>query len=55
MHKIHCGMFLADMYRHIAYGASCFMALVIISEILSHNTPIDLLLYKKAFDESFSG
>jgi hypothetical protein len=49
-------MFLADMYRHIAYGASCFMALVIISEILSlHNTSIDLLLYKKPFDESFSG
>jgi hypothetical protein len=29
---------------------------VIISEILSlHNTSIDLLLYKKPFDESFSG
>jgi hypothetical protein len=49
-------MFLADMYRHIAYGASCFMVSVIISEILSlHNTSIDLLLYKKPFDESFSG
>jgi len=56
MHKLHCGMFLADMYRHIAYGASCFMASVIISEILSlHNTPIDLLLYQKPFDQSFSG
>jgi len=56
MHKLHCGMFLADMYRHIVYGASCFMASVIISEILSlHNTPIDLLLYQKPFDESFSG